>query len=138
MEHFTPVSSALGGGLIGLSALILWLGVGRNAGISGIVGGALDGAGDAWRLAFIGGLMIAPALYAVSFGAPQVVVTAGPTVLIAAGLLVGFGTRLGSGCTSGHGVCGMARLSIRSMTATVTFMAAAAVTVFISRHMLPG
>ncbi len=138
MEHFTPVSSALGGALIGLSAAILWLGDGRIAGISGVVGGLVDGMGGLRRIAFVAGLVVAPALYALAVGRPTITLVAGPATLVAAGLLVGFGTRLGSGCTSGHGVCGLARLSTRSMAATGLFMTAAAVTVFVSRHVLGG
>jgi uncharacterized protein len=139
MENFTPVHAALGGALIGLSAAMLWLGAGRIAGISGILGG-LGGAepGDAdWRLAFLAGLMAAPLLLTLASGAaPTMVNAAGPGTLIVGGLLVGFGTRLGGGCTSGHGVCGIARLSRRSITATSLFMAAAVLTVFLARHVL--
>ena len=140
MENFNPVSAALGGGLIGLSAALLWIANGRIAGISGILGG-LGGAprGDLdWRLAFLAGLVAAPLLWALAAGAPVVAVAAGPATLVAAGLLVGFGTRLGGGCTSGHGVCGLARLSRRSATATGLFMASAAATVFLARHVVGG
>lgn len=140
MENFTPVSAAIGGGLIGLSAALLWVANGRIAGISGILGGLGRASADdiAWRLAFLAGLAVAPLLYAASVAAPRIVVQAGPVTLIVAGLLVGFGTRLGGGCTSGHGVCGMARLSKRSIVATCLFMATAFVTVFVTRHLLPG
>lgn len=140
MEHFTPVPAAIGGALIGLSAAILWLTDGRIAGISGILGGLADApSSDAgWRVAFLVGLVAAPVLYAFVYGPPAIVIRANSGVLIAAGLLVGFGTRLGGGCTSGHGVCGLARLSRRSMAATGLFMAAAAATVFFSRHVLGG
>lgn len=140
MDHFTPVSALIGGALIGLSAALLWVANGRIAGISGIVGGLADrGSPDAsWRLAFLVGLLVAPLGYEFAYGAPTVVVTAGPALLVLAGLLVGFGTRLGGGCTSGHGVCGMARLSRRSIVATVLFMTAAAVTVLLSRHVFGG
>lgn len=136
METFTPVSAAVGGVLIGLSAALLWLADGRIAGISGIVGGLGSASrNDAdWRLAFLAGLVVAPLLYALAAGGPPIVIGAGPATLIAAGLLVGFGTRLGSGCTSGHGVCGLARLSRRSAVATGVFIASAAVTVFLARH----
>lgn len=136
MDHFTPVSAAIGGALIGLSAAILWVGNGRIAGISGIIGMLVGGAGKdrAWRLSFLAGLVGAPVLWMFVTGAPTVVVGAGPAALVGAGLLVGYGTRLGSGCTSGHGVCGMARLSKRSLAATMLFMAAAAVTVYLTRH----
>jgi hypothetical protein len=140
VENFTPVSAAIGGGLIGLSAALLWVANGRIAGISGILGGLGRASADdiAWRLAFLAGLAVAPLLYAASVAAPRIVVQAGPVTLIVAGLLVGFGTRLGGGCTSGHGVCGMARLSKRSIVATCLFMATAFVTVFVTRHLLPG
>lgn len=117
---------------------MLWVGNGRIAGISGIVGGLLDHEGRGWRAAFVLGLVVAPLLYALSVGRPVVTVAAGTATLAAAGLLVGFGTRLGSGCTSGHGVCGMARLSPRSIAATVVFMVSAAVTVFVSHHVVGG
>ena len=138
MQHFTPVSSALGGMLIGLSAAILWLGNGRIAGISGVLGGLIDGAGGLWRPAFVAGLVAAPVFYVLTLGTPSITIAAGPATLIVAGLLVGFGTRLGGGCTSGHGVCGIARLSPRSIAATALFMAAAVVTVFVSRHVMAG
>jgi uncharacterized protein len=140
MQNFTPVSAALGGALIGVSSVVLWLLNGRIAGISGILGGLAQAArGDrGWRLAFLAGLMAAPFLYAAVAGhgvAPQTI-TGSPALLIAGGLLVGFGTRLGGGCTSGHGVCGMARLSRRSIAATLIFMAAGFATVFVTRHVL--
>jgi uncharacterized protein len=137
MENFTPVASAAGGMLIGLSVVLLWLGLGRIAGISGIVGGIVAAKCNetGWRLAFLLGLLAAPLLLSAAgaFQAPAPV--AGSTgLLIVAGLLVGFGTRLGSGCTSGHGVCGLARLSPRSLAATGLFMTTAAATVFLVRH----
>jgi uncharacterized membrane protein YedE/YeeE len=139
MENFTPVPAAIGGILIGLSAALLWVAKGRIAGISGILGG-LPGArgGDvAWRAAFLLGLVAALPLYRLAVGPmPEPTVAAAPAALIAAGLLVGFGTRLGSGCTSGHGVCGLARLSRRSLVATALFMASAAATVFVTRHLI--
>ena len=137
MEHFTPVSAAIGGVLIGLSVALLWLGNGRVAGISGIVGGLwTPSTGDnAWRIVFIVGLIAAPLLYRAGGGAlPPIVVPLPWPLIIAAGLLVGFGTRLGGGCTSGHGVCGLARLSPRSLVATAVFMATAVVTSFLLRH----
>jgi uncharacterized membrane protein YedE/YeeE len=138
MDNFTPLSAAIGGGFIGLSAALLWLMNGRRAGVSGIFGGlAQAGRGDrAWRLAFLAGLVGAPVLYAAvrDGGLPQVTVTSSPVLLAAGGLLVGFGTRLGGGCTSGHGVCGIACLSKRSLLATAVFMASAAVVVFLLRH----
>jgi uncharacterized protein len=139
MTAFTPVSAALGGLLIGSSAALLLILNGRVAGISGILGGALAvRRGDlTWRLAFIVGLVAAPAIYAVFGGTlPLLTVSSSPVLLVVGGLLVGYGTRLGGGCTSGHGVCGIARLSWRSIAATAIFMAVAAVTVLISRHIL--
>jgi len=139
MTEFTPLSAALGGALIGLSALILFLLDGRIAGISGILGNLLaPRPGEvAWRIAFLAGLVSAPALYA-AFGGhlPPLTVTSSIPLLLASGFLVGFGTRLGSGCTSGHGVCGLARLSPRSIAATLTFMAAGVITVFVTRHLV--
>jgi len=136
--HFTPWSALAGGLLIGASAALLLLANGRIAGISGILGGLLrPAAGDvAWRAAFIGGLVFSPALYALFAGLPDATVEAGYTVLVLAGLLVGAGTRYGSGCTSGHGVCGLSRLSPRSLVATLVFMAAGFATVFVVRHLL--
>ncbi|KAA0686260.1 YeeE/YedE family protein [Azospirillum brasilense] len=139
MENFTPASAALGGLLIGLSAALLWVAKGRIAGISGILGGlGARRPGDvAWRAAFLVGLMAAPLLYGAAGGAlPHSASSASPATLIVAGLLVGFGTRLGSGCTSGHGVCGLARLSPRSLTATGLFMSSAAATVLVARHLI--
>lgn len=140
MQNFTPVSAAIGGALIGLSAVLLWVADGRIAGISGILGGiGRAGRGDVtWRATFLVGLVVAPWLYAALAPPPHIVVQSGPGTLILAGLLVGFGTRLGSGCTSGHGVCGIARLSRRSIAATCLFMATALVTVFVTRHLLAG
>jgi uncharacterized membrane protein YedE/YeeE len=140
MQNFTPVSAAIGGALIGLSAALLWVANGRIAGISGILGGlGRAGRGDVgWRVAFVVGLMAAPLLYAAVASAPRIVVQSGPGLLVLAGLLVGFGTRLGGGCTSGHGVCGIARLSRRSIVATCLFMATALVTVCVTRHLLAG
>ncbi len=141
MDGFTPVPAAAGGALIGLSAALLWIGLGRIAGISGILGGLLRPRGGdvAWRVAFLGGLMGAPALYGLFGGVvPAGTFQAGPGILVAAGLLVGFGTRLANGCTSGHGVCGLARLSPRSMAATGLFIATAVLTVFLVRHVIGG
>lgn len=137
---FTPVHAAAGGVIIGLAVGMFALFNGRIAGISGILGGMLRPvAGDRlWRVAFLGGLLAAPAAYALTAPLPVPRIDAGPAVLIAAGLLVGFGTRLGSGCTSGHGVCGLSRLSPRSLTATLTFMAAGFITVYVARHLLAG
>ena len=139
MEHFTPVSAAVGGVLIGLSACLLWLSLGRIAGISGIVGSLwTPRAGDiGWRVVFLCSLIVAPALYSLAGGrVPQIAIDAPIQVVVIAGLLVGVGTRLGSGCTSGHGVCGMARLSRRSILATGIFMVVAIVTTFVRRHLI--
>jgi uncharacterized protein len=139
MEHFTPVSASIGGVLIGLSAALLWLSVGRIAGISGIVGGLWSPrTGDiTWRLAFVIGLIAAPLVYGWAAGSlPRTSVSVPPLIIVAGGLLVGFGTRLGGGCTSGHGVCGLARLSPRSLVATALFMSTAVVTSFLLRHVI--
>ena len=137
--HFTPWSSAAGGIMIGAAAAMLVLLNGRIAGVAGIIGGVLRPAsGDlAWRLAFIIGLLVAPAVHVLLVAEPAApTIEAGYPVLLAAGLLVGAGTRYGSGCTSGHGVCGLSRLSPRSLAATLAFMAAGFVTVFVVRHLL--
>ena len=141
MHEFTPLSGALGGALIGLAAALLLALHGRIAGISGIVGGLLPPrAGDAlWRLLFVLGLMLGALLVRLYSGAPLAVPVESSTfTLVLGGLLVGFGTRLGSGCTSGHGICGLARLSPRSLVAVLTFMASAVLTVFALRHALAG
>jgi uncharacterized protein len=126
-----------GGALIGASAALLLLANGRIAGISGIVGGLLGPAGrdSVWRAAFLVGLLLGPVLFRLAAGHwPEVRIEAAWPAIAVAGLLVGYGTRLGSGCTSGHGVCGLARLSPRSAAAVATFMATAIVTVFLVRH----
>jgi hypothetical protein len=135
---FTPWSALLGGGLIGLAAAILLLGNGRIAGISGIVGGLLNTSGrqESWRWAFVLGLLLAPWLYALFATFPTITISHNPLLLIGAGLLVGVGTRYGSGCTSGHGVCGLSRFSLRSLVATLSFMAMGFVTVYVMRHVL--
>ena len=135
---FTPLSALAGGVLIGLAVAAFALLNGRIAGISGILGGLLVPArGDvAWRAAFIGGLLLAPATYWVFAPLPESTIEAGYPALIVAGLLVGLGTRYGSGCTSGHGVCGVSRLSPRSLVATACFMAAGFATVFLIRHVV--
>ncbi len=141
MANFTPISAAIGGGLIGLSAVLLMLLTGRIAGISGIFGGCLGFGTDdkGWRITFIAGLILAPlAAGAIGYAMPSPQMPASWTAVIAAGLLVGFGSRLGGGCTSGHGICGIARLSARSITATAVFMAAAIVVVAVTRHVLAG
>lgn len=136
--HFTPWTSLAGGLLIGLAASAFVLLNGRVAGISGILGGLLRPAqGDiAWRIAFIAGLVGAPLAYGLFAALPEVRIDAGDTALVAAGLLVGLGTRYGSGCTSGHGVCGLSRMSPRSLVATLSFMLAGFVTVFVIRHLI--
>lgn len=136
--HFTPWTSLAGGLLIGVAAAMLLLLNGRIAGISGILGGLLrPGAGDTgWRVAFVVGLLAAPLFYQLVAPLPVVRVEADTASLIVAGLLVGLGTRYGSGCTSGHGVCGLSRFSLRSLAATAAFMAAGFVTVFALRHLM--
>jgi uncharacterized membrane protein YedE/YeeE len=141
MVNFTPMSAAIGGGLIGLSAVLLMLLTGRIAGISGIFGGLLDpGNNDkGWRIAFIAGLILAPVISGwIGYAMPAPRMPASWTVIIAAGLLVGFGARLGGGCTSGHGICGVARWSDRSIAATVIFMLVAILTVALTRHVVGG
>lgn len=139
MEHFTPISASLGGLLIGLSASLLRLANGRIAGISSIIGGLWAArAGDvSWRIAFLIGLIASPLLYGLAGGVlPKIIIPAPSVIIIVAGLLVGFGTRLGGGCTSGHGVCGIARFSRRSLMATGLFMATAVATSFVLRHLI--
>ncbi|WP_395028436.1 YeeE/YedE family protein [Comamonas odontotermitis] len=138
MSALTPVTALLGGALIGLAAVLLVLFNGRIAGISGIVGSLLPprAPGGAWRVAFVIGLLAAPWAYGLFAPVPAAASPASWPVLAIAGLLVGFGTRLGSGCTSGHGVCGLSRLSVRSLVATLCFMAAGFATVFVARHVL--
>lgn len=135
--HFTPWSSLAGGLLIGLATALLLLLSGRIAGVSGIVGGLLrPGRGDmAWRLAFVAGLLAAPLVFSAAAPLPLAVIDTSPVTLVVAGLLVGVGTRYGSGCTSGHGVSGLARGSLRSAVATVSFMAAGFLMVFLVRHL---
>ncbi len=134
---FTPWSALAGGLLIGLAATMFALLNGRIAGISGVIGGLLKPArGDiAWRAAFILGLVGAPLVYMLFAVLPTLQIDAGYGALAVAGLLVGVGTRYGSGCTSGHGVCGLSRLSLRSLVATATFMGAGFLTVFVIRHL---
>ena len=136
--NFTPLASLAGGILIGLSAALFVLFNGRIAGISGILGGLLEWPkGDvAWRLAFLLGLVVAPLAYSLAAPLPTIQVDAGTSTLVVAGLLVGIGTRYGSGCTSGHGVCGLSRLSPRSLVATAAFMLAGFATVFTVRHLI--
>lgn len=135
---FTPIASLLGGALIGLSAVLLMWATGRIAGVSGIAARLLPPYEDrefAGRLAFVAGLIAAPILVRIVTGSlPMQTIAAGAPVLIVAGLLTGFGAVWGSGCTSGHGVCGLSRLSVRSLVATFTFMAAGMATVFVMRY----
>lgn len=137
-NHFTPWASLAGGILLGLASALFILMNGRILGISGIVGGLLrPKSGDVgWRLSFVLGLLVAPMLYFLVAGPTPVRIDAGWTTLVVAGLLVGVGTRYGSGCTSGHGVCGLSRLSPRSLMATLAFMGAGFVTVYLVRHAL--
>lgn len=136
MENFTPVSALVGGALIGLAGVILMLFNGKIAGISGILGSLVlfEKTGMPWRLAFLAGLVGGAVIYRLAGGEAVPRPTDDLAVLIAGGLLVGFGTRLGTGCTSGHGVCGISRLSARSFAATLVFMVAAMVTVYLTRH----
>jgi uncharacterized membrane protein YedE/YeeE len=141
MANFTPLSAAIGGALIGLSAVLLMLLTGRIAGISGIFGGLLDLRSEdkGWRVAFLAGLVLAPVLAAaIGYAMAPPRLPASWAVIVAAGLLVGFGTRLGGGCTSGHGICGIARLSSRSVAATIVFMVTGVATVAVTRHVLGG
>jgi uncharacterized membrane protein YedE/YeeE len=135
---FAPGAALAGGALIGLAAAMFALLNGRIAGISGILGGVFQrGRGDrAWRVAFLLGLVAAPLVWIAAADLPPILVEAGWPRLIAAGVLVGLGTRYGAGCTSGHGVCGISRLSPRSIVATLAFMAAGFVTVFVARHLV--
>jgi uncharacterized membrane protein YedE/YeeE len=137
MEDFTPLSGLIGGLLIGLAVTLVLLLNGRIAGISGIVGGLVNPkAGDTlWRAAFVAGLILGALAYVLVKGGPTPVdVLASPPAILVGGLLVGFGTRMGSGCTSGHGLCGLARSSRRSVAATAIFFGVAMLTVFLTRH----
>jgi uncharacterized membrane protein YedE/YeeE len=134
-QNFTPWLSLSGGALVGLAAALLINVNGRILGASGIIGGLIPPRGDAgWRLGFLAGLLIAPAAFALSGLAKAPAFNTGTLTLVIAGLLVGFGTRMGAGCTSGHGVCGVSRLSLRSIAATIVFMLAGFATVFAARH----
>ena len=138
MANFTPMSAAIGGALIGLSATLLMLLTGRIAGMSGIFAGFLDAASrdKGWRVAFIAGLLLAPLIAGwIGYPLPLPQMPASWAVIVIAGVLVGFGSRLGGGCTSGHGICGIARLSVRSLTATAIFMVAAIIVVALTRHL---
>ena len=135
-QAFTPIS-LVGGLMLGVATVILLLGIGRIAGISGIFSSLLKPKRvEMWQVLFIAGLVISALLYRLVNPLPVIEVSTSIPLLIGAGLLVGFGTRLGSGCTSGHGICGNARLSPRSMAATVTFMLFGIVTVYVGRHVL--
>lgn len=141
MANFTPLSAAIGGALIGLAAVLLMLVNGRIAGISGIAAGVLDPTASdrGWRITFIVGLIAAPiAAMLLGYTVPMPQLPSNLIVIAVAGLLVGFGTRLGNGCTSGHGICGIARLSRRSLTATAIFMVSAIVVVALMRHVIGG
>ncbi len=136
------IAALAGGALIGAAAVLLMAAQGRIAGISGIAAGAIDPPTPAddrgWRLAFVAGLILAPLLLLPTGLVAMPTVTPDLGLLVAGGLLVGIGTQLGSGCTSGHGICGLARLSPRSLVSVVTFMAVAALTVFVVRHVIGG
>ena len=141
MANFTPLTALAGGALIGFAAALYVLGLGRVAGVSGILGNLLRPTAKEApaQLAFVAGLIAAPlAMGAAGAPLPTLTIEASLPVLIVGGLLVGFGTRLGGGCTSGHGVCGISRLSTRSLVATALFMAAGAVVVFVARHVIGG
>ncbi|MFN2361318.1 MAG: YeeE/YedE family protein [Marinobacter sp.] len=139
-ENFTPWSALTGGIIIGLSAAAFVLLNGRIAGISGILGGLLTPRKTdvLWRIAFLAGMIAAPLLWMMTADLPAIEIKASYPLLIVSGLLVGIGTRYGSGCTSGHGVCGLSRLSARSLIATLTFMAVGFGTVYIVRHLVTG
>lgn len=141
MENFTPISALFGGALIGLSAVLLMALNGRIAGISGVFSGTVFAeSGDRlWRIMFVAGLVAGPLVYvALSGQRPAFDMTSNLPLIISGGLLVGFGTRLGSGCTSGHGVCGLSRLSPRSMASVVIFMAAGMATVAVAKIVMGG
>lgn len=138
MSNFTPFSALWGGLLIGAASILLLYLNGRVAGVSGIMAGAirLRGAEGAWRRAFLAGLVFGAFIYALWQDPPPISITSNAPLLAAAGLLVGIGTRLGNGCTSGHGICGIGRLSVRSLVATVVFLAVAMATVYVVRHVI--
>jgi uncharacterized protein len=141
MANFTPVSAAIGGVLIGLSAVLLMLFTGRIAGVSGIFDGLINPktSDRAWRAAFVAGLIAAPVTATlVGYAVPTPQMPVNYVTIVVGGLLVGFGARLGSGCTSGHGICGIARLSPRSIAATGVFMVAAIVVVALTHHVSGG
>ena len=139
LSHFTPYASFAGGILIGIAAAILILFNGRIAGVSGILGQALNGGivrDNLWRIAFVMGIIAAPALWQIWVGEIEIDIETNALWLIIAGLFVGVGTSYGSGCTSGHGICGLSRFSMRSVIATLSFMLTGMVTVYIMRHVL--
>lgn len=141
--EFTPLASTAGGVLIGISAVLLMLSFGRIMGATGILSGAIFGGaagGDrGWRLALLAGMITAPGVYlAASGGWPEIAVPMSTPLMLIGGVIVGMGVTWGSGCTSGHGVCGMARVSPRSIAATVTFMLTTGITVFLVRHVFGG
>jgi len=144
LDNFTPLTALTGGGMIGLAAAILYAFNGRVLGASGIAASALEGVihskardGLSWRLAFLVGVIIGPTIYMLMTGAlPQSDYIAQDGRLIIAGLIVGLGTGYGSGCTSGHGICGLARFSKRSLAAVLTFMATGFITTFIINHLV--
>lgn len=139
---FTPFASFGGGLLIGLGAVLLMLGLGRIMGATGIMSGLVfpDGGSEfSWRLALVAGMIVAPGLmYVLTGSMPAIEVPISPLMIVVGGVIVGLGASLGSGCTSGHGVCGLSRLSTRSLVAVPTFMATAAITVFVIRHVFGG
>jgi uncharacterized membrane protein YedE/YeeE len=142
IQHFTPWASLIGGLLVGISASILIVGSGRIAGIAGIVGSAWQSltrmslAGQGPRLMFVAGLLMAPLVWRLFAPLPVVNAVAGPAGLMLAGLLVGVGVRMGNGCTSGHGVCGLSRFSLRSLANVMAFMGAGFATVFVIKHVI--
>ena len=138
LVSFTPWSAIAGGVLIGIAAAVFMLVNGRIAGVSGIIGGLLRPSlpDVGWRVAFIAGLILAPSLYAAFVYLPALKIDAGYAMLFVAGLLVGIGTRYAGGCTSGHGVCGLSRLSPRSLIATAAFIGAGIATVYVVRHLI--
>lgn len=142
ITEFTPLHSLIGGGLIGFAVVSLMALHGRIAGISGIVSGLLQSPTNSdwsWRAAFVGGMILSPFVVGLVTGTlPSITVPSSTTLLIAGSFLVGIGVTFGSGCTSGHGVCGLSRLSQRSIVATLTFMATGVATVFIIRHVIGG
>jgi len=141
MSEFSPAAALLGGLMIGSAAVLLMLALGRIAGITGILIGALPVSGSdwPWRIAFLAGMVVAPVLFKLATGsAPAFETTGGPMMLVGSGLIVGIGVVLGSGCTSGHGICGLARFSVRSLVAVPVFMTAAIATVFVVRHVIGG